>query len=114
MRLVDEYDDAQERGEIAGVGKPVIIPDGNNKPCAADLGISSKDIFESRQLRSSNGSAEPFAYPFSVAPPAVTSAFASQASKSKTEPSGTVCGYCGVAAPVKLGRDGNPGGSSIV
>lgn len=50
-RLADEYDAAQERGEVAGVGKRVIIPSGNNKPTVEDLGITSKDIHEARLIR---------------------------------------------------------------
>lgn len=50
-RLADEYDAAQERGEVASVGKPVIVPDGNNKPTAEDIGLTRKEIFEARQIR---------------------------------------------------------------
>jgi hypothetical protein len=50
-RLADEYDAAQERGEVATVGKPVNVPDGNNKPTTADIGLSRKDIHEARQIR---------------------------------------------------------------
>jgi len=50
-RLADEYDAAQERGEVASVGKPVNVPDGNNKPTVDDLGLSRKDIHDARQLR---------------------------------------------------------------
>jgi hypothetical protein len=53
MRLADEYDDAQERGDVQkrGGDRTTIIPNGNNAPAVSDLGISSKVIFESRQLR---------------------------------------------------------------
>lgn len=51
MRLADEYDAAQERGEVAGVGKPANVPEGNNKPTAADVGLSRKEIHEARILR---------------------------------------------------------------
>jgi len=34
-RLADEYDAAQDRGEAATVGKPVNVPNGNNKATAA-------------------------------------------------------------------------------
>jgi hypothetical protein len=66
MRLADEYDDAQERGEvrtradnqhIPDQNKPSVaelgtVPAGNTAPViAADLGINRKEIFESRQLR---------------------------------------------------------------
>ena len=51
-RLADEYDAAQERGEIARVGQPSIVPDGNDKPAtAADIGLSRKDIHEARMIR---------------------------------------------------------------
>ena len=51
-RLADEYDAAQERGEIARVGQPSIVPDGNDKPAtAADIGLSRKDIHEARLIR---------------------------------------------------------------
>lgn len=50
-RLADEYDAAQERGEVATVGKPVIVPDGNNKPTAEDVGLTRKDIHEAREIR---------------------------------------------------------------
>lgn len=51
-RLADEYDAAQERGEVATVGKRsqserlVEAP-----PSAADLGLSRKDIHEARLIR---------------------------------------------------------------
>lgn len=50
-RLADEYDAAQERGEVAGRGKPVNVPDGNIKPTAAEIGLDRKDIHEARQVR---------------------------------------------------------------
>jgi len=51
-RLADEYDAAQERGEVASVGQPSIIPDGNNKPATAEeLGISRKEIHEAPVIR---------------------------------------------------------------
>jgi hypothetical protein len=50
-RLADEYDAAQERGEVATVGKPVNVPDGNNKPTATDIGLKRKDIHEAREIR---------------------------------------------------------------
>jgi hypothetical protein len=46
-RLADEYDAAQERGEISKQGAHV--PAGNMK--TADLGLSRKDIHEARQIR---------------------------------------------------------------
>jgi hypothetical protein len=50
-RLADEYDAAQERGEVAGDGRPKTVPNGNGKATAADLGISRKTIHESRLIR---------------------------------------------------------------
>ncbi len=50
-KLADEYDAAQERGEVAGRGKPVNVPDGNNKTTTADLGLSRKAIHEARAIR---------------------------------------------------------------
>jgi hypothetical protein len=52
IRLADEYDAAQERGEVATVGKRsqeerlVDAP-----PSAADIGLSRKEIHEARTLR---------------------------------------------------------------
>lgn len=53
MRLADEYDAAQERGEVArhGGGRNFNVPDGNVEPSAEDLGLSRKEIHEARQLR---------------------------------------------------------------
>ncbi len=50
-RLADEYDGAQARGEVAGPGKPVNVPNGNVKATAADIGLSRKEIHEARALR---------------------------------------------------------------
>lgn len=53
-RLADEYDAAQERGEVATQNdgrRPVGVPDGNAKPTVADIGLSRKDIHEARALR---------------------------------------------------------------
>lgn len=49
-RLADEYDGAQDRGEIAK-GRPKTIPDGNTLPTAAEIGVSSKEIMDARQIR---------------------------------------------------------------
>lgn len=52
-RLADEYDAAQERGEVqtrGGQGRD--IPDGNNPPpTVADIGLTSKQVFEARLIR---------------------------------------------------------------
>jgi hypothetical protein len=50
-RLADEYDAAQERGEVATAGKPVNVPDGNNKATAPEIGLTRKDIHEAREIR---------------------------------------------------------------
>lgn len=51
-RLADEYDAAQDRGEVAKVGQPSIVPVGNNKPAtAADIGLDRKEIHDARQVR---------------------------------------------------------------
>lgn len=50
-RLADEYDAAQDRGEVASQGKPVNIPGENVLPIAADIGLSPKVIHEARQIR---------------------------------------------------------------
>jgi phage N-6-adenine-methyltransferase len=55
VRLANEYDAAQARGEVQkpGGARTVIIPDANNERPATvtELGLSSKDIFEARQIR---------------------------------------------------------------
>lgn len=53
-KLADEYDAAQERGEVqkAGGNRKIKVPDGNNDPAtSAELGISRKDVHEARQVR---------------------------------------------------------------
>jgi len=53
MRLADEYDAAQERGEVAdgrdGPGAGVM--DGDAKATAADLGLHREDIRQARKAR---------------------------------------------------------------
>lgn len=54
MRLAEEYDAAQERGEIAKSGfkgNQWSVPEENAPPTAAEIGISRKDIHEARQIR---------------------------------------------------------------
>ena len=57
MRLADEYDAAQERGEAKTVGQPNkrIVPNGNNNwdriATIEDLGLRRKEIHEARELR---------------------------------------------------------------
>jgi len=52
-RLADEYDAAQERGDVVGPrdGQHIAVPDGNGKATAADVGLSRKLIHEARQVR---------------------------------------------------------------
>lgn len=53
-RLADEYDAAQQRGEVAtGSVRTDIVPLGNDvRPAtAADLGLTRKQVHEARQIR---------------------------------------------------------------
>jgi hypothetical protein len=53
-RLADEYDAAQGRGDVATPGNKSgksNIPDENITPTAADIGLTSKQIHEARQVR---------------------------------------------------------------
>lgn len=58
-RLADEYDAAQQRGEVAGQadGRRPSGAEGQ-KPTASDLGLTHKDIHEARQIRDAEA-AEP-------------------------------------------------------
>jgi len=49
MRLADEYDAAQEAGEVAGHGRSKV--EGDNVTSTADLGIRRDEIHEARKLR---------------------------------------------------------------
>lgn len=49
MRLAEEYDAAQDRGEVATVGRNV--GNGNVSATAADLGLRRDEIHEARRLR---------------------------------------------------------------
>lgn len=53
MRLAEEYDAAQDRGEVAkhGGGRNFNVPARNVETTAADLGLARKDIHEARQFR---------------------------------------------------------------
>lgn len=54
LRMADEYDAAQERGEVASTGQHArAVPDGNSssRATAADIGLSRKDIHEARLVR---------------------------------------------------------------
>lgn len=58
-RLADEYDAAQERGEVARIGDNLPSVAGDNaKPTAADLGLRRDEIHEARKLRDAEA-AEP-------------------------------------------------------
>ena len=48
-RLADEYDDAQERGEVAGHGRSNL--EGSKVTTVADLGLRYDEIHEARQIR---------------------------------------------------------------
>jgi hypothetical protein len=52
-RLADEYDAAQDRGEVQKPGGDRVsnVPDRNNAPTVSDLGLSRKDIHEARLVR---------------------------------------------------------------
>ncbi len=56
-RLADEYDAAQERGEVVGAhdGARKRVPNGNAFATAADVGLSRKQIHEARQVRDAEG-----------------------------------------------------------
>jgi hypothetical protein len=59
-RLADEYDAAQERGEVqkAGGARNFNVPKKNNEPTAADIGLTRKEIHEARiwqQIRAMDG-----------------------------------------------------------
>lgn len=49
MRLAEEYDDAQDRGEVAGHGRSKVEAD--NVTTAADLGLRRDEIYEARKFR---------------------------------------------------------------
>lgn len=49
-RLADEYDAAQAKGEIAK-GRPKVFPDGNTSATAAEVGLTSKEVMDARQVR---------------------------------------------------------------
>lgn len=55
VRLADEYDAAQDRGEVAKLGTNQWSEDGvtngNALPTAADIGLTRKEIYDARTLR---------------------------------------------------------------
>lgn len=51
-RLADEYDAAQERGEVAKRGqRNDFVPEEDKVPTARDVGLNRKDIQDARQFR---------------------------------------------------------------
>lgn len=58
MRLAEEYDAAQDRGEVAKSGQRNDLVGSHNevKPTAADLGIRRDEIHEARKLRDAEAS----------------------------------------------------------
>ena len=52
-RLADEYDAAQERGEVAKLGDNLpSVPERNAKPATAkDVGLTRKEVHDARQFR---------------------------------------------------------------
>jgi hypothetical protein len=54
LRLADEYDAAQERGEVGQrTGRPKVVPDQNDfSPATAEeIGLTRKQIHEARTIR---------------------------------------------------------------
>lgn len=51
VRLADEYDVAQERGEVGRTTRKDIVVDGNDVPSAADLGLRRDEIHNARKIR---------------------------------------------------------------
>lgn len=59
-RLADEYDAAQERGDVAKLGSNQHqegVPHGNTLVTVSDLGLTRKAIHEARQLRDAEAAA---------------------------------------------------------
>lgn len=51
-RLADEYDAAQERGEVGKAGQRTdLVPNENKVPTAEDVGLTRKEIHEARTVR---------------------------------------------------------------
>ena len=96
-RLADEYDAAQERGEVATAGKRsqaerlVEAP-----PSAADLGLSRKDIHEARTLRDAE-----------KAEPGITKRVLNDRIQSGEEPSKSALRQGIIAASIQGLRGGN-------
>lgn len=49
ISLADEYDAAQDRGEVASKGKPVNVLNQDIKATAQDIGLTRQQIHEARQ-----------------------------------------------------------------
>jgi hypothetical protein len=51
-RLADEYDAAQERGEVGRQGQRTdLLPDEKKVPTPSDVGLSYKQVHDARQVR---------------------------------------------------------------
>ena len=52
-RLADEYDAAQERGEVQtpGGARNFNVPKQNNEPTVDDIGLTRKEVHEARLIR---------------------------------------------------------------
>jgi hypothetical protein len=51
MRLADEYDAAQARGEVRTAGNPIVVDPNNCRVGPSDLGLRRDEIHEARRLR---------------------------------------------------------------
>jgi hypothetical protein len=100
-RLADEYDAAQDRGEVQGRGGQGKrdIPN-ENIPSVSDLGLTSKDIHEARTLRDAE-----------KADPGVTKRILNDRIKSGGEPSKAALRQGIIAASIQGLRGGN--GTSV-
>jgi hypothetical protein len=55
-RLADEYDDAQERGEVASSTDGSLGRSNGERPAtSADIGLTRKQVYEARQIRDAEG-----------------------------------------------------------
>lgn len=50
-KLADEYDEAQDHGEVAKHGQRQDLSDGKVLPTAADIGLTHKQVHDARQIR---------------------------------------------------------------
>lgn len=51
MRLAEEYDAAQGRGEVSKGGNPTVVDANGCQATAADIGIRRDEIHDARKLR---------------------------------------------------------------